>query len=112
MHRKNFLASLAGIPTLASVGLATISSAPIINTTVAPVPTGVPAPGAAPAKKLKTSLNAFSFNDPLLAGKMTIIDMLDFCAEAGFEGVDITGYYFTGYPTIPADDYLYVIKRK
>jgi len=64
------------------------------------------------AKKLKTSLNAFSFNEPLLGGQMTIADMLDFCAEAGFEGVDITGYYFKGYPTPPDDDYLYSIKRK
>ncbi len=38
--------------------------------------------------------------------------MLTFCAETGFEGVDITGYYFKGYPVVPADDYLFHIKRK
>jgi sugar phosphate isomerase/epimerase len=61
---------------------------------------------------LKTSLNVFSFNDQLLNGTMTISDMLDFCAGAGFDGVDITGYYFKGYPAVPTDDYLYQVKRK
>ncbi|HTI91697.1 MAG TPA: sugar phosphate isomerase/epimerase family protein [Puia sp.] len=116
MHRKNFLASLAGIPAFASASLATSNAgAPATNpdTNAAGIAGEVPGQAAPPPpKKLKTSLNAFSFNDPLLAGKMTISDMLDFCAEVGFEGVDITGYYFTGYPNVPADDYLYGIKRK
>jgi sugar phosphate isomerase/epimerase len=43
---------------------------------------------------------------------MTISDMLDFCAATGFEGVDITGYYFKGYPAVPPDEYLYQVKRK
>ena len=38
--------------------------------------------------------------------------MLDFCASKGFAGVDITGYYFKGYPQPPADEYLFQIKRK
>lgn len=61
---------------------------------------------------LKTSLNAFSFNAPLTDGVMSISDLLDFCSGAGFEGVDITGYYFKGYPLVPSDDYLFQIKRK
>ena len=51
--------------------------------------------------KVKISLNAYSFNQPLLAGDMTINDMLDFAAQTGLEGVDITGYYFKGYPAVP-----------
>jgi sugar phosphate isomerase/epimerase len=43
---------------------------------------------------------------------MSIEDMLTFCSEAGFEGVDITGYYFKGYPLVPSDEYLFHIKRK
>lgn len=58
------------------------------------------------------SLNAFSFNSPLMEKKMNLDDLLDICAELGFEGVDITGYYFPGYPNVPPDDYLYDIKRK
>ena len=60
---------------------------------------------------LKTSLNAYSFNKPLTDGSMTIEDMLVFCVENGFDGVDITGYYFKGYPQVPTDEYLFNIKR-
>lgn len=59
---------------------------------------------------LKTSLNAFSFNKPLLDGSMSLEDMFAFCAEKGFAGVDITAYYFPGYPKVPSDDFLYNTK--
>jgi sugar phosphate isomerase/epimerase len=29
-----------------------------------------------------------------------------------FDGVDLTGYYFPGYPQVPSDEYLYHLKRK
>ena len=61
---------------------------------------------------LKISLNAFSFNDLLLAGKITIDDVLDFCAKLGIEGVDLTGYYFPGYPDAPSDEYIYHVKKR
>src|SRR6185295_3759193 len=61
---------------------------------------------------LKTSLNAYSFNASFVNGSMTIEDMIAFCAANGFDGVDITGYYFKGYPQVPADEYLFNIKRK
>lgn len=62
--------------------------------------------------KLKTSLNAYSFNDPLMAKAMNLDDLLDFCAAQNFDGVDLTGYYFPGYPQVPSDEYIYHIKRK
>jgi sugar phosphate isomerase/epimerase len=43
---------------------------------------------------------------------MSLDDLLDFCAKTGFDGVDLTGYYFPGYPEVPADEYIYHIKRK
>lgn len=43
---------------------------------------------------------------------MTIEDVLDFCAENGLAAVDLTAYYFPGYPHVPADAYLYEVKRK
>ena len=61
--------------------------------------------------KVKISLNAYSFNRPLTAREMTIGDMIDFVAQTGFEGIDITGYYFTGYPAVPSDEFIYNIKR-
>jgi len=61
---------------------------------------------------LKIALNAFSFNDPLSNGAMTLDDVLDFCAENCFDAVDLTGYYFPGYPDVPNNEYIYHIKRK
>ena len=67
---------------------------------------------AAGPHRLKTSLNAFSFNDPLLAGTMSLEELLQTSAEIGFSAVDITAYYFPGYPAVPSDAFLYNIKRK
>ena len=61
---------------------------------------------------MKISLNAYSFDKPLRAGTMTIDDLLDYCAAKGFDGVDLTGYYFPGYPKVPSDDYIYHVKQK
>ena len=62
--------------------------------------------------KLKTSLNAYSFNAPLTDKSMNLDDLLDFCAEQNFDGVDLTGYFFPNYPQVPSDEYIYHIKRK
>ena len=61
---------------------------------------------------LKISLNAYSFDKPLRAGTMTLDDLLDYCAKVGFDGVDLTGYYFPGYPVVPSDEYIYHIRQK
>lgn len=62
--------------------------------------------------KLKTSLNAYSFNRYLSSGDMTLDDLLEFCAKLNFDALDPTGYYFPGYPEVPKDEYIYHIKRK
>ena len=62
--------------------------------------------------KLKTSLNAYSFNTPLIDKSMNLDDLLDFCAEQNFDGVDLTGYFFPNYPQVPSDEHIYHIKRK
>lgn len=62
--------------------------------------------------KLKTSLNAYSFSTPLTDKSMNLDDLLDFCAEQNFDGVDLTGYFFPNYPQVPSDEYIYHIKRK
>lgn len=61
---------------------------------------------------LKIGLNAYSFDKPLMQGTMTINDLLDYCARIGFDGVDITGYYFPGYPAVPSDNFIYEVKKK
>jgi sugar phosphate isomerase/epimerase len=98
LHRRKFLASLIGIPSLAGMSLCSQDSYARESSSL--------------TTRLKTSLNAFSFNDPLMKGSMDIEDMLEFCAQAGFDAVDITGYYFKGYPAVPSDDYLFHVKRK
>ncbi len=62
--------------------------------------------------KIKLSLNAYSFNGPLRAGEMTLGDVVDYCANHGFGGLDATGYYFPGYPDVPNDGYLYGLKKR
>jgi sugar phosphate isomerase/epimerase len=98
--RRNFIKSFLSIPLLTSGGAL---------------------PGHAVAQernindgksKLKISLNAFSFNAPLSENKMTLEQVLETCSDIGFEGIDITAYYFPGYPNVPSDEYLYRIKRK
>jgi sugar phosphate isomerase/epimerase len=62
--------------------------------------------------RLKLGLNSYSFNRPLTDGKMTLDDVIDYCAVHNIDGVDTTGYYFPGYPKVPPDDYLYNLKKK
>jgi sugar phosphate isomerase/epimerase len=62
--------------------------------------------------RLKTSLNAFSFDTALKSGKMNLFQLLDYCSEQNFEAVDLTGYYFPDYPQVPSDEYIYDLKRK
>ncbi len=61
---------------------------------------------------LKISLNCYSFNQPLRDGEMTLDDVIDYCAEHGFDAIDPTGYYFPGFPDVPSDEYIYHIKQK
>jgi sugar phosphate isomerase/epimerase len=100
LHRRKFLSTIIGLPVAASAGTA-LNAQSFFAKEFYAAPNG-----------LKTSLNAFSFNAPLSAGSMTIEDMIDFCAATGFDGVDITGYYFKGYPQVPPDEYLFTVKRK
>lgn len=68
---------------------------------------------------IKLALNAYSFND-VLTGKglkdnkptLTLPELLDWCATQNIEAIDLTGYYFPGYPEVPTDEYIYELKRK
>jgi sugar phosphate isomerase/epimerase len=62
--------------------------------------------------RIKVALNSYSFNRPLMAGKMTLDDVIDYCAAHNIDGLDATGYYFPGYPNVPSDEYLYNLKKK
>jgi sugar phosphate isomerase/epimerase len=68
---------------------------------------------------VKLALNAYSFNDQM-TGKgqkdnkpvMTLPEVIDWCATQNIEAIDVTGYYFPGYPEVPSDEYIYDLKRK
>ena len=96
-HRRKFLTSVMGIP---AAGMLVSANAK------EEYKKKIKATG------LKTSLNAYSFNKSLTDGSMSIADLIGFCSATGFDGVDITAYYFKGYPQVPPDDYLFDIKRK
>lgn len=61
--------------------------------------------------RIKTSCNLYSFNAPLTSGAMSLAQVIEYCAEIGFDAVDPTGYYFKGYPTVPDDALIYRIKH-
>jgi sugar phosphate isomerase/epimerase len=66
---------------------------------------------------IKISLNAYSFSKALTdqgdgkGAAMTIDELIDYAAEHNFDAVDLTAYFFPGYPNVPADDYINHIKR-
>ena len=43
---------------------------------------------------------------------MTWNDVIEFCARTGIDGLDPTGYYFTGYPAVPSDKVIADFKRR
>jgi len=100
MRRRSFLKQSAGFAALSAASSA--SGAPTSG-------------GKAPRRggvRTKIGLNAYSFNRPLMDGKMTLDDVVDFCAKHDVDGLDATGYYFPGYPNVPSDEYIYRLKRK
>jgi sugar phosphate isomerase/epimerase len=75
-------------------------------------------PGVNPTgSHLRVSLNAFSFNKMLRENAkdskkgIDLFGLCDFCASLNIDAVDLTGYYFLGYPDVPKDDYIFRLKR-
>lgn len=78
--------------------------------------------GQAPLKRtggpmLKPTLNAYSFlerfneNMKDASQGLDLFGVVDFCAQHNIEAVDLTGYFFPGYPQVPADSYVNRMKR-
>ncbi len=100
MERRRFLtasagAAIAGSPALAQSPVDRVGSA-----------------------RLKLSLNAYSFHPPLTAyingqdGGMSLFDLLEYCAEHGFDAIDPTGYFFPDYPEVPERKFVNEFKRR
>lgn len=105
LTRRRFLATSALLPfAAASFPSATARAA------YAPIPRHS-------GPHLRTSLNAYSFSELLLANAkdpskgLDIFQACDFAAKVGFDAIDLTGYFLTGYPQAPADSYVFRLKR-
>lgn len=68
--------------------------------------------------RVKVALNAYSFSGILNnyvqdkpGDKMSLFDLIDFCAVHDIEALDVTGYFFLGYPAVPSDEYIYAVKQ-
>lgn len=104
--RRNFLKRAALLPFAAVTGLpasrASAAFAPIQRVAGA---------------HLKPAVNAYSFLELLTANAkdasqgIDLFGVCDFCAKHGSDAVDLTGYFFPGYPKAPDDAYLIKLKR-
>ncbi len=99
MQRRDFL--------VRSMGVAALSPASLLPGRA--LATGVVK--RRPGTRLKLGLNAYSFNSQLRSGQMTMDDVIDFCAEHEIDGVDMTGYYFPGYPEVPSDEVIHNLNK-
>lgn len=97
--RRNFVKALALLPAVATVH-SSFAISVLKNNRIKP------------SHKFKLSLNLYSFNGLLSEGKVTLFDMLDFCAEHNFDAIDPTGYYFPGYPEVPSDEFINSFKKR
>jgi len=103
--RRAFLSALAVSPVVPAL-------APGAVLALAPGPGAGPAPRTPRTPKIKLSCNLYSFNAPLRSGEMSLEQVVDFCAELGFDAVDPTGYYFPGHPEPPSDPCVRAIKLR
>ena len=68
--------------------------------------------------KIKLSVNAWSYYIPLNKylkgerGGMSLFDMLEECARLEVDAIDPTGYFFPGYPNVPAPKFINDFKRR
>ena len=102
VNRRKFLKSFAVLPVIAAAGLGIKGNKSYSQTRISRV--GEPS--------LKISCCAYSYRQYLTKGEWTLDDFLETSAKLGFDGVEMTSYYFPNYPDKPDDEYLYHIKQK
>jgi sugar phosphate isomerase/epimerase len=108
LTRRHFLGRAALLPVGAAAGAGLAEAGALAQTPIK----------RAGGSRLKTSLNAYSFNKLLndhLRGRgkgITLLELLDYCAQENFDALDPTGYFFPGYPKPPSDQYVNDFKRR
>ncbi len=85
------------------------------------LPASTPRARSAPARprraRFTPALNVYSFNDRLAANAkdatkgIDLFGVCDFCVEHDLAAIDVTGYYFPGYPETPPDAFIHRLKR-
>ena len=102
--RRSFIKRAALLPLAASLSFSkTTAAVPPIKRTGGPFFT--------------PALNAYSFLEMLnenmkdASKGIDLFAVVDFCAKHDIEAVDLTGYFFPGYPKAPADSYVNRMKR-
>lgn len=83
-----------------------------IGLTALPAAFSLPKVARLAGTRLRIGLNSYSFDRPLRDNSMTLSDVVRYCAQHGIEALDATGYYFPGYPKVPADDFVRNLKRE
>ena len=75
--------------------------------------------GVSTKSPVTLALNAYSFNDLLLAkdprDKQTLyslFNLMDWCTVQKIAAVDLTGYYFPNFPEAPSDEYIAKVRDK
>ncbi|MEZ5940416.1 MAG: sugar phosphate isomerase/epimerase family protein [Planctomycetaceae bacterium] len=106
ISRREFMAAAAASASLALGGAAVAQQGGIGEIPAVRKGTG----------PMKLSLAAYSFNRQLARrpeqdepGKMTLFDFIDYCAELGLAGTELTSYYF---PANVTNEYLLEIKQR
>ncbi len=102
INRRSFLKESAALPVLAAAGLGLVSNDSYGQRKVKRI--GEP--------RLKTSICAYSMRKYFGEGKMNIDDFIEYAAKLGFDGAELTFYYFPNYPERCSDEYLYHVKKK
>lgn len=102
MNRREFLKNSAVLPMTALTGLTLLNKKVYAQKNIQRVG----------ESRFKTSICAYSFRDYFRDGKKDLDYFLEYAAKLGFDGVELTFYYFQNYPEKSSDEYLYHIKRK
>lgn len=104
LSRRSFLQGTALCSMASALGITSSRAA------FGPIPHGT-------GTRLRPALNVYSFLELLNANAkdpttgVDLFKVCDFAAAQGFDAVDLTGYFFRGYPDAPADEYLFSVKR-
>ena len=102
INRRRFLKSSAAIPVIAAAGLGLVSDDSYGQSKVKRVG----------QSRLKTSICAYSMRKYFGEKKMDMDSFIEYAAKLGFDGAELTFYYFPNYPERCSDEYLYHVKRK